>query len=429
MTARRAIFAVWLAAAAVLANAADLPDPWRSWRYSRSVSASTSHADGPAQILLPWELFAHCKTGCADLRLIDGQGQEVPYQLRIERETGHSRSYKAGIVENSFVAGKYTQLVGDLGLPSPFYDLVRVETAETDFMVWAEVALSDDAKTWRVVEPRAPIARFQKRLVGGIQTIPIAGLNSRYVRVRIFEAEQQFPAVGLTVFDAQAKPAELTEVPATFRPAKLPAKVEGEKKSAWESNIAASHIPVSQLRFATDSAQFYRAVRLTASADGKEWSYRGSGCIYRYKVGDTVRESLTIDFAEWPENQDLRVEVLNGNDAALSNVKLSLFAVPRRVLLKPQPGATYKLLYGNERAVSPRYDLGHYIEAGPGGPAYPAFALGAEEITANYRDPRPFTERHPELLWVSLGIAVVLIGLTALNTLRKAGETPDSGQP
>jgi hypothetical protein len=44
--------------------------------------------------------------------------------------------------------------------------------------------------------------------------------------------------------------------------------------------------------------------------------------------------------------------------------------------------------------------------------------LGAEEVTSNYADPRPFTERHPNLLWIALGLAVVLLGSVALRALR-----------
>src|SRR5262249_61702915 len=97
----------------------------------------------------------------------------------------------------------------------------------------------------------------------------------------------------------------------------------------------------------------------------------------------------------------------------------------RRLLSRTPPGGSYRLLYGTGRAVSPQYDLGHYLEAGPGKPLYSSLSLGPEETTANYRDPRPFSERHPSLLWISLGIAVVLIGLTALKTLR----TPTPSEP
>jgi len=423
----RAALALSLAGiAAALAAPSNLPDHWRSWRYSRpilqdSTSSENSHAGDPAEFRLPWELFAHCNAGCADLRIADPQGQEVPYELKTDQATAHSESYEARIIENSFANGKFTQVVGDLGRDAPFYDRVRVETIQPDFIVWAEVALSDDAKTWRIVETRAPIARFRKRSVDGTQTIPFQGLNSRYIRVRIFEAEAQFSVTRLTVLREESHSATLAEVPSTFRPATS----DDTTETAWTTDLAASRVPVSRLRFTTDTPEFYRAVRIADSADGKLWNYRGSGVIYRYNRGATTRESLAIDFPEWPENRLVRVEVINGNDQPLRNVKLSLFAVPRVVLFRPQLNTEYRLLYGNDRTSPPQYDLSHYLEIGPSKPVYLNLALGPEEINASFRDPRPFSERHPEVLWISLGVAIVLIGLTALKTLR----TPSPSSP
>jgi len=430
MNQRRFTFLAILltAAAACIATAADLPDRWRAWRYSRVVSANTSDAwqsAAPAEIPLPWDIFAHCQASCADLRLIEVSGREVPFELRTARETATSESFTTRIIESSFVAGQYTQIVGDLGQQAPFYSVVRVDTGEPDFIVWAEVALSDDAKTWRVVEPRAPIARFRKRSVNGTQTIPFQGLNSRYLRVRIFETAQQFPVTGLTVFSpSEAHPLERIPVPASF----TPAKTGDDTEPAWTADLASSHIPVSQLRFTTDSPEFYRAVRVAASADGKEWFDHGSGCIYRYQQAGAIREKLSIDFPEWPENQLLRVEVINNSDQPLRGVALSLYAIPRKLLFKPQPGATYKILYGNQRATAPQYDLGRYLDAGPAKPVYEKVSLGNEEITVNYQDPRPFSERHPEVLWISLAIAIVLIGVTAIKTLRNSSAANGAAQ-
>jgi hypothetical protein len=411
--------------ATLFASAADLPDRWRAWRYSRPVAPEPASPDGsqsprPAEITLPWEVFAHCNRGCGDLRISDAQGQEVPYQLKTEQATANSSSHQVHLIENSFAAGKYTQVVGDLGAEAPFYDRVRLETPRSDFIVWAQVALSEDAKTWRVVEPRAPIARFRARSVDGTQTIPFQGLNSRFIRVRILEANEPFGVTGLTVLREEAHPARLAEVPAAFQLANS----DDTTETAWTTDLASSRIPVSQLRFSTETPEFYRAVRIRGSEDGKVWNYRGSGVIYRYRQGNTTRESLSVDFPEWPENRLLRADVINGNDQPLRNAKLSVFGVPRRLVFRAQPQGSYRLLYGNERARSPEYDLGHYLEAAAK-PVYAELSLGPEEATANYRDPRPFSERHPSVLWISLGIAVVLIGLTALKTLR----TPSPSEP
>jgi hypothetical protein len=416
---RTSLLLVVACVAAFRAAAADLPDHWRGWRYSRSILQNSSSQDSvdsakPSEFRLPWELFAHCNASCSDLRITDGQGQEIPYEPKTDHASTRSESHEVHVVENSFATGNYTQVVGDLGSDAPFYDRVRIETPLSDFIVWAEVALSDDGKTWRIVEPRAPIARFRKRSVDGTQTIAFRGLNSRYIRLRIFEREQQFNITGLTVLREESHPATLDEVPATFQLANS----DDTTETAWTTNLASGNVPVSRLQFAAETPEFYRAVRISGSEDGKIWNYRGSGVIYRYKQGSAVRESLSVDFLEWPGNRLLRVDVINGNDQPLRNAKLSLFAVPRTIVFRPQPNVNYRLLYGNDRAGAPQYDLSHFLEPGPGKSLYVLLSLGPEEATANYRDPRPFSERHPSVLWIALGIAIVLIGLTALKTLR-----------
>ena len=82
------------------------------------------------------------------------------------------------------------------------------------------------------------------------------------------------------------------------------------------------------------------------------------------------------------------------------------------------PGRAYRLLYGNLAAHSPQYDLSRFLDAGAPKPVYLVAALGPEELTRNYVDPRPFTERHPVTLWIALGIAIVLLGFSALRALR-----------
>jgi hypothetical protein len=180
--------------------------------------------------------------------------------------------------------------------------------------------------------------------------------------------------------------------------------------------------PISELQIATDAAEFYRAVRISGSSDGQEWSYWGSGVVYRYHQRGTSRELLRLEFPETTGNRFLRVEVINGDDQALANLHLMLSAVPRTLTFKPAAGQQYRLVYGNEKAFRPQYDLGRYLDSGLSKPVYRVLALGPEEETANYRDPRPFTERHPELLWSALGAAILLIGLTAIKALRSTGD-------
>jgi hypothetical protein len=45
-------------------------------------------------------------------------------------------------------------------------------------------------------------------------------------------------------------------------------------------------------------------------------------------------------------------------------------------------------------------------------------SLGATEANPAYRDQAPWSERHPWVLWVALGLAVIVLGGLAVRTLR-----------
>lgn len=402
-----------LAAAAL---AADLPSPWRAWRYSRTVQGIPLEGRAPAKILLPWEIFPHCEAGCRDIRLIEDQGQEVPFELYFDKGNFQEENHATRIMENSFVADHYTQIIADAGEKTLTYDRVRVLTPKMDFIVWAELAMSDDARTWRIVEPRAPISRFHSKAIDGTQTIPFRGLGlyARYVRIRIFERASQFPVTGIEVLYENSRPPDRVPLMVSL----LPESASDSTESRWRGDLASQNIPLSEVTFTTDQPEFYRAVRIETSNDGKGWEFRGSGEIYRFHQADKLKESLRISFPEVSGERYLRVSVVNDNDQPLSKAQVEVLGVPRKILFREEPGRSYRLIYGNVKAGSPQYDLGHYLDVGTSKPAYVILQLGSEELISNYADPRPFTERHPNVLWFTLGIAVVLLGYTALRALR-----------
>src|SRR5262249_48941031 len=112
-----------------------------------------------------------------------------------------------------------------------------------------------------------------------------------------------------------------------------------------------------------------------------------------------------------------------GNDAPLSAVRISLGMRLRYAVFHPRENHSYRLIYGNVRAAAPQYDLARTLHIQPNEQLL-HLNLGPEEPTPNYADPRPFTERHPTLLWLALGLAVVLLGYAALRALRTPQSAP-----
>jgi hypothetical protein len=181
--------------------------------------------------------------------------------------------------------------------------------------------------------------------------------------------------------------------------------------------MSAQNLPIAHISFATPQQEFYRAVRILTSEDGKEWQPVSGGEIYRYKSGNKLEESLAVSLYEVWGARLWRIEILNGSDAPLPSVEISFAYTQRRISFQPMQGHAYRLLYGNPKAPSPQYDVQHIFPYKDKRLASPT-SLGSEEITLNYDDGKPFSERHPSLLWLALGIAILLLAYSALRSMR-----------
>jgi len=417
---RRFLFVVLPLAGAALGVsllAADLPGAWRSWRYARTIEQARGEALN--YVTLDRAAFSHSENRLADLRVIDDEGKEIPYALRSQiTRPREPVKLSSALRENSFVPKEFTQVVIDLGAKTGFHNNLRVRTPESDFINWVEVAASDDAHVWRIVSARAPISRFNKDNLEGNQTVRYSENNARYLRVRIQEAQHPFQVTDIEVFSSPAANKEAaTENGIALANSLAPDSNGSESLTRWTVDLGSGNTPISKFTFETTQTEFYRAVRILTSSDGKEWQFAGGGEIHRYVFNGVSEESLEVSCYENGGPRYWRAEVLNGNDATLSGVRLSVLMPQRFVLFHAAADRSYRMVYGNARATAPDYDLGRTLQI-PAVETMPHPSLGAEEIISNYIDPSPFTERHPNLLLAALGLAVVLLGYAAVRALR-----------
>ena len=405
------------AALGVSLLAADLPGAWRSWRYTRTIEEARGGALN--YITLDRAAFSHSEHQLSDLRLIDDAGKEIPYAVRSQiTRAPEPVKLPSNVRENSFVPKEFTQVVVDLGEKTGFHNNLRVRTPETDFINWVEVAASEDAHVWRIVNARAPISRFNKESLEGNQTVRYSENNARYLRVRIQETQHPFQVSDIEVFSSPAANKEAAAENGISLANSLAPDANGtESLTRWTVDLGSGNIPISRFMFETSQPEFYRAVRMQTSSDGKEWQFAGGGEIHRYVFNGVSQESLEVSCYENGGPRHWRVEVLNANDAPLSDVRLYVLMAKRFVLFHGVAGRSYRMVYGNSRATAPDYDLVRTLQI-PGVEAMGQASLGTEEATSNYIDPSPFTERHPNLLWAALGLAVVLLGYAAVRALR-----------
>jgi hypothetical protein len=170
------------------------------------------------------------------------------------------------------------------------------------------------------------------------------------------------------------------------------------------------------VQFDTAQPEFLRPVVVESSDDGSRWQRESSGEIYRMTERGQPRTALTVRVPE-KSAAYWRVTVHNRNDAPIADLGPTLQTIPRRAIFRPASGRTYRLLYGNQRATPPQYELARLIDASALDAATTA-RLGNVQQNAGYADPAPWTERHPVLLWSALTIAVASLGLLAVRTLN-----------
>jgi uncharacterized protein DUF3999 len=406
----RAIRAAAMVAVATVAMA-QLPVAWKNWQYSAPIDAGTTDTSRYVSVVLPVGVMTHAARGLGDLRVIDDQGKEVPYALSARLGGRATDQRSATLLEPSVVAGQYSQAMFDLGKGTRVHNVIKIDVeGQDEFMTWVEVAVSDDHEHWRVVRERAPIYRLAQPTEAHT-AITYPESVSRYLRVRILDGAHPYHIAGGSVIHEVVTDAERVAAGVT-----LTASTSAGTTSVWTAD--APPLPISEVRFAIDQKAFYRPVSVETSDDGEHWAYAASGEIYRTVEGGQPREALSVQFAE-REAAHWRVTVYNRNDAPLAGTTVQLWTTPRRIIVRQEPGRTYRLIYGNSRVGAPQYDLVRLIDPGSIASAT-AVTLGVETENSGYANPAPWTEQHQSVMWIALGIAVVVIGGLAVRTLRGA---------
>ena len=129
-----------------------------------------------------------------------------------------------------------------------------------------------------------------------------------------------------------------------------------------------------------------------------------------------VIDAPLVDFdtpAKWA------VTIDNGDDAPLALVSVQLQMLERTLCFDAAANSGYMLFYGDSALVAPRYDYTTLFT--PQAHALQATA-GPEQPNHTYQprpDERPFTEKHPSLLWIALVAVIALLGVIALRSAKR----------
>ncbi len=384
----------WAGAAVLLAKllpAAEADSERAAWRYRRPVGVPGS---GELVALpLPPELQGRAQPGLSDLRLVNADGQELPYVVdRIETRQSASSWSGRLVDERREVSGPredergVTTLLVDFGEPRSF-DTIALQVPAQDFAKRVRVEASADREAWTLLDADAGI--FDGSWGGRVHhttLFPGAPAAARFLRLSVADSRGSPPVriTGVTVSAMRHAQGEEWRQPVALR------SVPGARPSRYRLQAG---LPLEALELDCDDPAFSRRVRLlevTERAGRPEEKLLGEATLYRLRLPEPklVGEERVLRLPAAASRGELVLEVDDADSPPLRNPRAVVSGAAVRIVFPAAAGAL-ALYYGNEATRAPLYDLEGLKAQVRFAPGLGTAALGEETENPFYRRPEP----------------------------------------
>jgi len=437
-----------LALALLQTSTSGTPGQAPFFHYQRSISlppAGSSPTPRQACVILDAATFAHAEPFLKDLRLsaTDTSGpHEIPYVLTLSEAQG-TDSEPARIL-NLGTRGRTLDF--DLAMPLRPYTEVVLDLASENFLATA------------VVSGTQTPGPTGGTLLGSFNLFDLTGQHlSRNTTLHLQESSFPFLHISLTATPAgvantfSPTPQSLPQtLPQMLQGATVPPSREAQilfTVAAQTSDFQQQHdtrgnrtvarfnlpqrVPIERVSFTLapgSHTNFSRDVHISTHTSGVP-SDPGddiTGTIQRVKLTAGTHEinqqQLSIPAtlgANLQQPAEVEAAINNGDDPPLDLASVQLEMRQRSLCFQAPAAQQLTLFYGDPQLPAPVYDLARtYTPSTNSAVAH----LGPEELNPTWRprpDVRPYTERHPHLLWVVLLITICALALVAFRSAKK----------
>lgn len=387
--------------------------------YFSNVRDVTVTAPGQQNyIVIDPEIWNHSRRDLADLRLYDGETQ-VPYVLR-QQGSRVSKVEQEAKVLNLGRVGDHTEFDLDVKGASE-YDRVRLQLDAKDFinsvLIFGRNDLTGSSRTQ--LGP-STLYDFSREKLGSNFILSLPPSSFLYLHIQLAPGIRPEQVKGATVFNLQEQKASRIQVGTCGAP------VQEHKQTLIRCDVP-SRVPLDRVQFSVAPGQvnFRRSVTI-ANTDADQIA---SGDINRIRLtrgGQAVTsEDLAVDLSA-PHQDHLTITIDNGDDPPLQMSSVQPLATERRIYFDPGGKNSFKLYYGDEKLEPPVYDYAKFFQENS---SAVAAQLGPGMHNPAYRgrpDDRPWSERHPAVLWVAMLLAIAVLAVTAFRSM-KGGVGSSSG--
>jgi hypothetical protein len=390
-----------------------------SWPYS--VEVSTSKSTGIFQVIVPFVVLDKAAPDLADLRLHDANGREIPYAIRLRKESNERLAIGANIF-NQATLGTTAEISLDLGENAGAHNEVEIDSTGDNFRRRVVVEGSDSGGEWRTLASGAIIFSFEAQNSSVLANrVSYPESRYRYLRIRVFSDElsdDEAPRItGAKVLMAIREQGQLSTW-TVWVPNRELLRNQGAPSSSWNIDLGA-RVPCDRLVLDVSSESFSRHFEIENVDDPDNIRRIATGELVR-RI-DSERTPLTITFDQEENVRKLRLVVNDYSNQPLDIAAIYASAPARQLVfeLKEPPAQPLRLFFGNSKITAPHYDFEKELSAKLSGEPQQA---GVGELTNNPAftpEPLPFTERVPWLIYLILAASGAALWWILLNLARR----------
>jgi hypothetical protein len=380
------------------------------FKYQRSAQAP--NAKGQSYAVADESVWQHSRPDLGDLRLYSGKS-EIPYTVETERGSSEIQRKELRVLQPGRVDGKTQFLLDMSGIAE--YDRVELRLAAKDFAAHARVDGNDDlhGNHWSALGSTT-LYDLSKEKLGHNSTLQIPLATYKYLRVTI--------DASLKPSDILGGAAEVTRPQkAVWQAIRSGPTIEQQGKDTLVTFSIPENVPVERAVFEIDAAQpnFRREVEVRGG-NGQSFDTGEITRVHMQRGGqkiDVDQESVDV---QGIGTGVLKLVVHNGDDTPLKIAGVSLQQFERRIYFEAAPGTQVELYYGDPKLEAPIYDYAKLFQRDENAGQVQIGIEKANPAFAGRPDERPWSERHPALLWGAILAAVLILGGMALKSIRTA---------
>lgn len=386
-------------------------------------------------LALPREVFAYCNTReLWDLRVLDGQNREIPYVLLPPREYSARVSAVPAPVRNlAYLPGVGTRFEIQRAADAPLLKALTVSSSLRGYCYRATVEGSRDRRQWAILRQKATLYSLDGDSPARGELITFPPTDFPYLRVTIFSGKRKFPVTSVSV-DPELRSAWPMRL---VRSGPMSVNLFPEQKTTEVTvDLGLPNQPVDavELQFRDRNVMRWCDLQFRNSSDAPWLPGATHQALFRYQT-----RTLSGEQNRFPGpaggTRYLKLIIHNGDDTPLEVKGMRVYAHPWLLVTKWTPNSGQRLYFGAAEPRAPQYDLDEYLRR-----EYPDERAGRKRWLAGLtvgelqRNPahlerRPWIEDQPWLIYLTLGLGVIVLGIILWRTMRRVAEPPDAAPP